>query len=104
MIKKIEYLLILFSLIGIIVVLNANYSRLYNMDLTSKEMLEIEKQAHIKDLYSDYKSNIDSCKATALEMKKDQLFIEQNCIKPLNESILGKWLTKWGYSDLLITK
>lgn len=104
MTHKIEHILIFLALIGVIVVLHASYSRLYNMELTSKEALKIEKQAHIKDIYSDYKSNIDSCKATALEMKKDQLFIDQNCIKPLNDSILGKWLTEWGYGDLLITK
>lgn len=69
-----------------------------------KQQLKINKERHIEALYSTYKNNIDTCKKVASDASKDAQFIQDNCIKPVNNSIVGQWLKEWGREDLLITK
>ncbi len=66
------------------------------------QQLKIQTQAHIDALYSTYQANIQSCEAGAREAEKDEAFIKENCIKPLNESPIAKWLNEWGYGQLLV--
>lgn len=68
----------------------------------SKQQVKINKERHIESLYSTYKSNIDSCKDAARNAKMDENFIQENCVKPVNDSIVGKWLQEWGREDLLV--
>lgn len=70
----------------------------------SKQQLKISKERHIESLYSTYKSNIDTCREAARNAKKDENFIQENCIKPVNDSIVGQWLKEWGREDLLVTE
>ena len=70
----------------------------------SKVQVKINQETHIESLYSSYKNNIDSCKEVANQANKDEAFIQDNCIKPVNNSIVGKWLKEWGREDLLVTK
>ena len=64
--------------------------------------LKIQTQAHIDALYSTYQANIQSCEAGAREAEKDEAFIKENCIKPINESPIAEWLKEWGYGHLLV--
>lgn len=70
----------------------------------SKQQVKINKERHIEALYSTYKSNVDTCKEAASQAKKDESFVKENCIKPVNNSIVGQWLKEWGREDLLVTK
>lgn len=61
----------------------------------------IQRDQHILSLYSTYKNNIDSCTLLATQQGKDEQFINENCIREINNSIIGKTLVKWGRKDLL---
>lgn len=69
-----------------------------------EQQLKVNKEQHIEYLYSTYRSNINSCKELAKEEGKDEAFIKENCITPVNNSIIGQWLKEWGRDDLLITE
>lgn len=64
--------------------------------------LKIQTQAHIDALYSTYQANIQSCEAGAREAEKDEAFIKENCIKPINDSPIAEWLREWEYGHLLV--
>lgn len=66
------------------------------------QQLKIQTQTHVDALYSTYQANIQSCEASAREAEKDEAFIKENCIKPINESPIAKWLKEWGYKRLLV--
>lgn len=68
-----------------------------------KEQLDLAKDAYLDGVYATYKGNIDTCKEAAKQAKKGQEFIEENCIKPVNDSIVGQALKKWGRNDLLVS-
>lgn len=65
------------------------------------QQLKIQTQAHVDALYSTYQANIQGCGAGAREAEKDDAFIEENCVKPINDSPIAKWLREWGYEHLL---
>lgn len=77
---------------------------LYNLFTIQQQELKISQEQHIINLYSSYKNNIDTCKRLAVEAKKDNIFIQENCIKPINSSLVGNGLKDWGKSDLLVTE
>ncbi len=77
---------------------------LYQEMLLARAQLKIAGENHIISLYSSYKNNMDSCKSLALQDNKDITFIMENCIKPINSSLVGKGLYDWGRSDLLISE
>lgn len=69
--------------------------------IKSKE-LTIQTEAHVDSLYSTYQANIQSCEASAREAKKDDKFIRENCVRPINDSPIADWLKDWGYENLLV--
>lgn len=66
-----------------------------------RKILKIQEEAHIDNIYTVYQNNIATCRRQALETGKDQVFINVNCITPVNQSIIGQWLQDRGYGDLL---
>lgn len=64
----------------------------------------IQKEQHILGLYSTYKNNIDSCTALATQQGKDEQFINDNCVKEINNSLIGQALIQWGRKDLLVSE
>lgn len=88
-------LVLTFGLIAITLLLLLTY-------LQQKEQLRIQKEQHILSLYSSYKNNIDTCTSLATQAGKDMQFIKDNCINEINSSLVGKALTEWGQSNLLI--
>lgn len=66
------------------------------------EQLKIQRESHILNVYSTYKSNMDLCRQDAAAQKKEKEFIQANCVEALNSSVLGKSLQDWGKEDLLI--
>ncbi|MBU1327285.1 hypothetical protein KKB64_05135 [Patescibacteria group bacterium] len=70
----------------------------------NQQDFKINKERHIEALYSTYKDNIDTCRKAARDAYKDEQFIQENCIAPVNKSIIGQWLKDWGREDLLIVK
>jgi len=69
-----------------------------------EEQTRIQREAHILNIFAEYQANINSCRQEALTQKKDEEFIQANCIEVINSSMIGDLLTEWGRSDLLITK
>ncbi|MFW5885319.1 MAG: hypothetical protein ACOCUF_03785 [Patescibacteria group bacterium] len=69
-----------------------------------QERLEIEKEQHIDNLYSIYKQNLLNCKKEAISSKKDETYIKENCIEPINNSIIANWLKNRGYEHLIKTE
>ncbi len=53
------------------------------------QQYKIANETHIADLYATYNNNMTACKQEADKAKKD---VQSNCIKPINDSIVGKWL------------
>lgn len=85
------------------------FSYLFITDQTSqlsliKEQTKIQREAHILNLYAEYRSNIDNCRQDALSQDKDEEFIKANCLDVINSSLIGDLLREWGKADLLITK
>ena len=68
------------------------------------QQLKIQTQAHVDALYSTYQANMQSCEAGAREAEKDEAFVKENCIKPINDSPIAKWLKEWGYGHLLVNE
>ena len=66
------------------------------------QQLKMQTQTHVDALYSTYQANVQSCEASAREAEKDENFIKENCIKPINESPIAEWLKEWGYGYLLV--
>ena len=64
-------------------------------------MLKIQEEAHIDNLYTVYQNNISACRGQAREAGRDAAFIQENCINPVNQSIIGQWLQERGYGSLL---
>jgi|SRR6185503_17790747 len=96
---KFLLLISIFAFLGLFFAFILMQSR---QDEVAKEQLKIQKETHILSLYSTYKSNIDGCKQEAIAQKKDEEFIQANCIEVINSSMLGKLLKEWGQEDLLI--
>ena len=69
----------------------------------NKERLLIEKEEHVDKLYSIYQNNITACISQARKGNKNKDYIVENCIKPVNESIIAIWLKDRGYENLLKT-
>lgn len=69
-----------------------------------EEQTKIQREAHILNIFAEYQANINSCRQEALAQKKDEEFIQANCIEVINSSMIGDLLTEWDRSDLLITK
>lgn len=66
-----------------------------------REILKIQEEGHIDSLYTVYQNNIATCRVQARERNRDESFIKENCIKPVNQSIIGQWLQERGYGSLL---
>ena len=66
-----------------------------------EKSLSIEEEKHIDNLYSIYQENMNICKQNALEQKKDNEYIKENCINVINNSIIANWLKERGYGDLI---
>ena len=66
-------------------------------------MLKVQDEAHVDNLFTVYQNNISTCSRQAREAERDEAFIKENCIKPVNESIIGQWLQERGYGSLLET-
>lgn len=75
---------------------------LYNHLLVQEQLLKMTKEQHIINLYTAYKNNMDSCKSLANQSNQEKAFIQENCIMPINNSLVGKGLVDWERSDLLV--
>ncbi|PJA02234.1 hypothetical protein COX73_01850 [bacterium (Candidatus Gribaldobacteria) CG_4_10_14_0_2_um_filter_36_18] len=93
----------IFTIIGLVSI----YSLITLVNIKEQELDLQKKQAavteeeHIDKLFSIYQNNIATCAAQAQKNKKDKDYIMENCIKPINDSIIAQWLVERGYGDLL---
>lgn len=69
-----------------------------------EEQTKIQREAHILNLYAEYRNNIDNCRQDALSQDKNEEFIKVNCLDVINSSLIGDLLREWGKENLLITK
>lgn len=93
----------LWALLGLIGLIGGCLAFLKRSEVELMEkQLKIQTEAHVNALLSTYQANIQNCEASAREAEKDEAFIEENCIEPINASPIAKWLDEWGYSHLLV--
>ena len=66
-----------------------------------RKQLMISEEQHIDKLFSIYQNNIAACITQAKKNNRDDNYINENCIKPINNSIVAQWLIERGYGNLL---